>query len=49
MGDQLWKRGTNHGAIVDLGGPSAVPQMVQGRLAVAAINGPWAPILGDQL
>ena len=42
-------KGTNHGATVSLGGPSAVPQM-SGRPAVAAKNGPGGPILGgDQL
>ena len=48
MGDQLWQRGTNHGTIVGLGGPSAVPQMVRG-LTIAAINGPGEQFWGDQL
>ena len=46
IGDQLWQRGTNHGAIVGLldylqcckwpGGP-----------AVAAINGPGGPVVAS--
>ena len=42
----MWQRGTNHGAIVGPGGPSAMPQMVRGGPAVAAISGPGGPILG---
>ena len=45
-GDQMWQMGTNHCAIVGLGGPSAVPQMVRGTSCIAAINNPGGPILG---
>ena len=38
VGDHLWQRGTNYGAIGGPGGPAA-----------AAVDGPGGPILGDQL
>ena len=40
----MWQKGTNHGAIVGLGGPSAMSQNGVGVPAVAAINGPGGPI-----
>ena len=30
MGDQLWQRGTNYGAMNDLAGPTKVTQVVRG-------------------
>ena len=45
MGDQLWQRGTNHGAIAGLGDHLQCRKWSGGQ-AVAAINGPGGPILG---